>query len=271
MLNIDFEGWFQVRLATDPDPCDEPRGISGTTFALAGEPDFDRVVRFHDPVAPRTLGQEVGVTVRRVLVDGAEAAGHALVGGRVELLGEPTFANHNNVVTISETEPLDPFHLRVASPDGRVVLQRLDEWDPEHPGRTAFDVRPELQARRIGRLEKGSHEMARATGIEDYAAFRAERRRALTALLERAQDPTERLALEKRLRELSRPDEPYPAERLGYCMRYEHGLDGPAVVQDPDGVLGEVDTRRGWSVSLTLGAYDSDTLCGYALGSLSLP
>src|SRR5690606_16465196 len=52
VLRIDFEGWFQVRLATDPDPSDEPRGVSGTTFALAGEPDFDRIVRFWEPIAP---------------------------------------------------------------------------------------------------------------------------------------------------------------------------------------------------------------------------
>ncbi len=37
MLVVNFAGWFQCRLATDPDPTDEPRGVSGFTFALAGE------------------------------------------------------------------------------------------------------------------------------------------------------------------------------------------------------------------------------------------
>ena len=43
-LVLEFEGWCSLRLPTDPDPSDEPRGISGYTFAFAGEPDFDRVL-----------------------------------------------------------------------------------------------------------------------------------------------------------------------------------------------------------------------------------
>ena len=53
MFFINFAGFFQIRLPTDPDPTDEKRGVSGYTFALAGEPDFDRILRLHDPVAPR--------------------------------------------------------------------------------------------------------------------------------------------------------------------------------------------------------------------------
>ena len=45
MIEIHFEGWFECRLATDPDPTDEPRGVSGWTYALAGEPDLDRIIR----------------------------------------------------------------------------------------------------------------------------------------------------------------------------------------------------------------------------------
>ena len=43
MLVIEFNGWFQCRLATDPDPYDEPRGVSGYVHAYAGEPDLDRL------------------------------------------------------------------------------------------------------------------------------------------------------------------------------------------------------------------------------------
>jgi hypothetical protein len=31
---LKFGGWFQCRLATDPDPCDEPRGVSGYVHAV---------------------------------------------------------------------------------------------------------------------------------------------------------------------------------------------------------------------------------------------
>ena len=37
---LKFTGWFQCRLATDPDPTDEPRGVSGYVRAVAGEPDL---------------------------------------------------------------------------------------------------------------------------------------------------------------------------------------------------------------------------------------
>jgi hypothetical protein len=37
ILDINFEGFWQCRLATDPDPSDEQRGISGFTYAVVGE------------------------------------------------------------------------------------------------------------------------------------------------------------------------------------------------------------------------------------------
>ena len=36
-LDISFEGFWQCRLATDPDPSDEQKGISGFTYSIAGE------------------------------------------------------------------------------------------------------------------------------------------------------------------------------------------------------------------------------------------
>jgi hypothetical protein len=40
-LSISFDGFFQCRLATDPDPSNEQRGISGFTYAVAGETLLD--------------------------------------------------------------------------------------------------------------------------------------------------------------------------------------------------------------------------------------
>lgn len=36
-LELLFEGYWQCRLATDPDPSDEQRGVSGFTYSIAGE------------------------------------------------------------------------------------------------------------------------------------------------------------------------------------------------------------------------------------------
>ncbi len=261
MLILSFEGWFQVRLATDPDPSDEPRGVSGTTFALAGEPDFDRVVRFHDPVAPRSFGQKVGVFVTEPAV---------LAGAKVEMLDNPIFVNHNNVVTISETEPMDPFHLKISA--GNFRLQRNDYWDPKNPSMTAFDAPEAAMRRRLGVLGKDSVRAARVTGITDYVAYRRERLENLRRELETATDDIQKVALGKRVRELSKADDQYPTERLGYCMVYRFALNGDVRVVDPQGLLGgEPDPTRDWPLELWLGAYDSDTLCGYASGVLEVP
>ncbi|WP_026952529.1 hypothetical protein [Algoriphagus mannitolivorans] len=40
-LSISFEGFFQCRLATDPDPSNEQRGLSGFTYSVAGETLLD--------------------------------------------------------------------------------------------------------------------------------------------------------------------------------------------------------------------------------------
>lgn len=42
-LEIVFEGFWQCRLATDPDPSNEQRGITGFTYALVGETLLDNV------------------------------------------------------------------------------------------------------------------------------------------------------------------------------------------------------------------------------------
>ncbi len=43
-LRLDFDGFVTVRLSTDPDPSDEPRGVSGYTYALMNEPPLDQMI-----------------------------------------------------------------------------------------------------------------------------------------------------------------------------------------------------------------------------------
>ena len=45
LLTIGFEGYFMCRLATDPDPTNETRGMSGYTMALSTEQALDYVIR----------------------------------------------------------------------------------------------------------------------------------------------------------------------------------------------------------------------------------
>ncbi len=100
-LAIFFQGWFQCRLATDPDPTDEPRGVSGSTFALGNEPDLDRVIYFQHPPdgTRRSHGPEVCVNIVRAQIGSRELPWFA--GTAVDLLGRPKFENRNFVLTVA--------------------------------------------------------------------------------------------------------------------------------------------------------------------------
>jgi hypothetical protein len=104
MLILDFEGYFQMRMATDPDPTDGKRGISGYTFALAGEPDLDANIHLQpdeDGVwerkfgPPGTPGPCVGVKVANAKRNNAAAP--ELVGTRIAFV-DAQILEHNGLL-----------------------------------------------------------------------------------------------------------------------------------------------------------------------------
>ena len=44
-ITLCFEGYWQCRQATDPDPSRDPRGSSGYTYAVGAENDLDQIIR----------------------------------------------------------------------------------------------------------------------------------------------------------------------------------------------------------------------------------
>src|SRR5690606_38212191 len=67
-LRLECGGWCLRRIPPDPAPTDEPRGVSGYTYAFGDEPDLDRIIRFQ--VTPEDAGRyirshspEIGVFV----------------------------------------------------------------------------------------------------------------------------------------------------------------------------------------------------------------
>src|ERR1051326_7703714 len=97
-LDINFDGYFMCRLATDPDPTNEERGMSGYTMALALEDPLDQVIRLQAdadflrrnaraPMADMKI--TVGVTVRSLQFQGAPYdAAQGLIGAKVYLDGK---------------------------------------------------------------------------------------------------------------------------------------------------------------------------------------
>lgn len=273
MLVLHFSGWFQCRLPTDPDPSDEPRGVSGFTFAMAGEPDLDRIIRFHRPVAPRSHGPEVGVFVTAVVGDGEPLRDHPLIGAELDLLGDPKFESRNYVLRDSAQGPIVPFSLRIAG--GGIEIRREDILYPPDPERRLHEVPAQALARRGSwiQLTVDRVRIADATGIVDPLAYRARRKALLERDLGATADPVLATALRKRIAELSITD-PRRLQLLTLTAYNDYRFDmlGPTEIADPGARLGvELDAEAEWPIAFWMGAWDSDALSGHVRGLLSIP
>ena len=279
MLNIHFSGWFQYRAALDPDPIDEPRGVSGPTFAVAGEPPFDGFIRYANAVAPRYPHEkDHGVFVTAVDIDGVPQARHPLIGAAVDLLDQPRYEERGYIVTYQQV-PIDPFHLQISGKG--ILIQRKDCWDVTNCDLRMYEVsmhHPELIPRRQCAISPQSVKVAEATGIMDYAAYRRQRRADLARMLKTARGEIKRMALQKRIDDLSKDDQQMTGltlaaqQFLGLCADYQFAVNGPMVIDDPKNKLrGTIGTSMDWPVAFWMGGFDVDSLFGYVSGVWQLP
>jgi hypothetical protein len=281
-LVLGFAGWCLLRLATDPDPSDEPRGVSGYTFAFAGEPDLDRILYVQPPpeavFVARSQSPPIGVRVRAAKWVDTGRIVPELVGATVDLLEAPKLENRQGALTESGYEPIVPFHLRIES--DRLAIDRTSPLNPADP------TRPVWQAASSDLARQGASGFAfepdtvgAATGIWDSVADRQARFDALTAELEKLGADSESVAataLRGRLAELriglDKPSDRRVTSRY-HVERFSFPMVGPATVSgDQDGVLGAtLDTEAAWPVSFWIGAWDPDVLCAFVEGSLQIP
>jgi hypothetical protein len=282
-LILEFSGWCLIRLPTDPDPPDEPRGISGYTFAFAGEPDLDRSIHLQKPddFEPRSFGPAIGVSVNRAVCigpDGERTIG-ALCDAAVDLLDGPELQNRNWVLTLPGLEPIDPFHLLVTGKG--ISLRRSAPIDPAHPDTPIWELDQALILSHGARgLEFEPDTVGRATGVWNGLQYVTERRDRLQAELDRLQreggDPVKITALQGRIYELdlgiASPNDRrvmtrYFVERFGYPMAGDAEVTG-----DQQAILGgTLDTTCPWTINFWLGGWDPDSLCAWMQGSLSVP
>jgi len=163
-MTLEFEGFFQCRLATDPDPPSETRGLSGYTFALGCESDLDQVIKlqrdeiedrdFRQPFPPYLhdeKGVRFGVFVKRVKLDGQEVKDSPFRDAPVRWPGRPKFELRNQIVAdgFNRLVPvISPFAVDIEGKDG-ARLRRSDPLDPEHPELEIWQLRPEQYVRRV--------------------------------------------------------------------------------------------------------------------------
>ena len=132
MLTLKYQGWFQCRLATDPDPSDEKRGVSGYMKSLPREPDFDRIIRFHNPIIQRSHTPKVGVNVTKVYLKNEPIENHSLIGANINLENNPKFYGFNGIVADDGIEPIVPFNLSISTQNIR-LSRSLEDKLPEFP------------------------------------------------------------------------------------------------------------------------------------------
>jgi hypothetical protein len=126
MLGFRFAGVFQLRLATDTDPSDEPRGQGGWTYAYGDEPDLDRIIRFNNPVAPRSFAPDVGVNVTDAFSDG-QHLNDSIIGQAVNLGPGSYFDGSNGA---SGHEPIINFEFHVGNNDEYIYCEATNPPSP---------------------------------------------------------------------------------------------------------------------------------------------
>lgn len=301
LLEIDFEGYFACRIATDPDPSNEGRGMSGYTMALPRETKLDQIIRLQVDDAYlacnarpplRDMGIKIGVRVTGARFNGRPhvPAVAALVGGTVDLLGKdppfadgPVFESRNNIVGNDDAMAfvIVPFQLAITGPSA--TLTATDYLDPADPSKQTWQFTdPAAYAHRISTCQIGGDaEVAEAVNVFDSYGYFRDRRRYLERAIDRAKtapesaDPATRQRIEAeiqgyrtRIFQLERWGDRI-ISKIQTRVNWEHFINGPQTVTGSLG--GVVDTSTPWQFAVWFGGWDGDLLIGYARGTLKVP
>jgi hypothetical protein len=294
---LSFEGYYQMRMATDPDPTDEMRGVSGYTFALAGEPDFDNLVHLQpdeEGVFERRFGYgkndagpRVGVTVRQAKRFDDQTLAYSdapeYLDARVSFV-KAELTERNGIIIRNDLFVIHPLRVQLRKKRGALVLDREDFLDPNNPGLNITQATSEMLERRQPQgLTTNSVEVAKATGLPDASNDscinnRRIRQRNLEELLKRTRNPVERAALETRIGQLkilrqwwNLSEGGKPIDRRAHQLTlqaYGWSIDiNGSVYENKIGA----DENLNWPLSFWMGGWDGDALCAYISGYLSIP
>lgn len=292
-LTLNFDGYFMCRVATDPDPSDDPYGTSGYTMALSNEPVLDQIIRLQpDPsVAPLRNNPlehiQVGVYVRDVSFDGSPdpARTELFRGARVELMGNPKFISTNNAVGSDDTMAflIEPFHLsiqhtvQVAGNPASIAIDAVDYLDPFQKNKTAVEIaNPALYAYRLSSQVIGSVDAHRAIEVFDEYGYFRDRRHWLKERITKTTDEQERQACRSRLYQIENWGDRM-SNKLGFQSIWAHETNGEQRFDiHPLGLAssllnGQAILDQPWYVKYWFGGWDGDLLIGFMVGSLNIP
>jgi hypothetical protein len=294
LLELQYEGYFMCRLATDPDPTNEERGVSGYTLALAGEPPLDQVIRLqeddHTPLRPpsRQMGIRIGVAVNQVLYDGRPfpEGQKVFAGAKVKLVGKtppfdgPIYDSRNNIVGSDDNMMfvVNPFEMVIEGPG--VEIRMKDYLNPADPGQPIWQIEdPSIYSRRFPAFTPSSTAVMSAMRVFDQFTYFNDRLRYLRGEIERLEraNPlprsqeveTEIQRLRTRIYTIEFWGDRF-FNKMAYQLTYNFRVNGPQSFR-VDGLAGTADTSHPWPVTFWFGGWDGDLLVGYMQGTLGIP
>ena len=269
---LKFSGWFQCRLATDPDPTDEPRGISGYARALPNEPDFDRIIRLQPAnVVHRRHCPAIGVYVNKIWENGKLIENHPIIGSAVDFIDNPKFEGRNTILAAVGEEPIFPLNLQIKN--DRCLIQRSFNDGMTFPPVSEDDYNLFSQLKASGiHMHPGT--IAESTGIFSLEETWQERIKKLKDDLEMTESELDRSVISSRIKFLS---------NTGYTqifsarMLYSVTLSGNAIFDDPENIFSRKPaindrTRQpiDWPLEFWCGAWDAEALSGYLEGYVTI-
>lgn len=293
VITLNFEGYIQCRLATDPDPTDERRGVSGYTFALPGEPDLDWTIYTQpgEGVVPRVgVERSVGVRVTGGFC-GTEpiVKGHPLFQAPVALEDSPRFEERNYIVITQQFGVIAPFKLRVLGKD--IELFRQVDFYPGKPLDFPLLETPQSNLMPYTLQAFNSNVPACAALLgpsQNPSVYRAERLHKLLAIKASSRmTPDALAAINKRIEQL-RIDDPRDrrTSQLVNSASYSYSVNGPASVRLGSGpatwLNGLHHPEHGWQYrepdrpllpwpcTFWIGSWDADSLTCYMSGTMQV-
>lgn len=286
-LDIGFQGYFTCRIATDPDPSNEDRGMSGYTMALPNEDRLDQIIRlqadaeFWSRNMRKPLDEmpyKIGVQVSRVQFDGRDYAPAAsLVSSLVYLDGRngqegPVFESRNNTTGSDDTMAfvIDPFVLRIDGPAATITA--IDYLDPSDPAKPVWAITdPAQYARRLTRcVSENDQEVAQAIGVFDAYGYFRDRRRFLEQQIAAGGDPATIESYRSRLFQLETWGDRV-ISKINLRCDWMFDINGQQLVTQRQPLGGTLITNQPWTVSFWFGGWDGDLLVGYMRGLLRIP
>jgi hypothetical protein len=307
-LSIHFEGYWQCRQATDPDPSRDRRGASGYTFAVGKENDFDQIIRLqkdeippgdirpsyppHYPPHHPTGSFGVFVTDVRYRGERYNPGYDALYKGKVRWLpgqeggarGGPRFELRNTITYFPGDGiymPIVPFHILIESDDKTLAIGRDDPLNPAEPTKQIWQMSDHTEYARRCPVNwfDTSDEVMEAIGVDGpngLNAFFQRRKEWLQLQLDQENDSVLREAYKNRLYVIrffssQKADGRRLETRLSAKALWDFLLHGKPSVRGEERLNGKVDTAKPWHVNFWMGGFDGDLMRGYMRGALDVP